>query len=364
MISFLISLCALVLGYLLYGKFVERVFGPDPARTTPAVSKADGVDFIPMPAWKVYMIQFLNIAGTGPIFGAIMGAKFGPSAFLWIVLGCIFAGAVHDYLSGMMSLREGGVNLPELGGKYLGNGVKKLMLGFIVLLLVLVGAVFVYSPAIILGDIAGMAGSGTTTSMMIWVAIIVAYYLVATLLPIDKIIGKIYPIFAFALIFMAVGLLGAAIAGIIAGIAKLPWWGILLIIVGIMLLISGPSCFIAWGKLRRRNLGPVLNANGWAINSNVIVNIPFGRTLTSIAKYPKMKLDDPYKPKAPLWWRILRWVLLALVIAFCALFFTDNLKCIGLPFHKEKAPVEQVEEAPEAGEQEVQIEEVEIEEAE
>ena len=175
-------------------------------------------------------------------------------------------------------------------------------------------------------------------------------------------IGKFAGI--FAAVGMAVGLLGAAIAGIIAGIAKLPWWGILLIIVGIMLLISGPSCFIAWGKLRRRNLGPVLNANGWAINSNVIVNIPFGRTLTSIAKYPKMKLDDPYKPKAPLWWRILRWVLLALVIAFCALFFTDNLKCIGLPFHKEKAPVEQVEEAPEAGEQEVQIEEVEIEEAE
>ena len=186
MISFLISICALILGYLIYGRFVEKVFGPDPARTTPAISKADGVDFIPMPAWKIYMIQFLNIAGTGPIFGAIMGAKFGPSAFLWIVLGCVFAGAVHDYLSGMMSLREGGVNLPELGGKYLGSGVKKVMLCFIILLLVLVGAVFVYSPAIILGDIAGMAGSGTNASMMIWVAIIVTYYLIATLLPIDN----------------------------------------------------------------------------------------------------------------------------------------------------------------------------------
>ena len=158
-------------------------------------------------------------------------------------------------------------------------------------------------------------------------------------------IGKFAGI--FAAVGMAIGLLGAAIAGIIAGIAKLPWWGILLIIVGIMLLISGPSCFIAWGKLRRRNLGPVLNANGWAINSNVIVNIPFGRTLTSIAKYPKLKLDDPYKPKAPLWWRILRWVLLALIVAFCALFFTDNLKCIGLPLHKDKPAVEQVEDTAE-----------------
>ena len=152
----------------------------------------------------------------------------------------------------------------------------------------------------------------------------------------------------FAAVGMAIGLLGAALAGIIAGIAKLPWWGFLLIILGIMLIISGPSCFIAWGKLRRRNLGPVLNANGWAVNSNVIVNIPFGRTLTSIAKYPKVKMEDPYKPKAPLWWRILRWVLLVAVIAFGVLFFTDNLKCIGLPFHKEKPVEEQVEEAPEA----------------
>ncbi|MBO6170112.1 MAG: hypothetical protein J6O51_09110 [Bacteroidales bacterium] len=162
-------------------------------------------------------------------------------------------------------------------------------------------------------------------------------------------IGKFAGI--FAAVGMAIGLLGAAIAGIVAGIAKLPWWGILLLIVGIMLLISGPSCFIAWGKLRRRNLGPVLNANGWAINSNVIVNIPFGRTLTSVAKYPKLKLDDPYKPKAPLWWRILRWVLLAAVVAFCALFFTNNLKCIGLPLHKEKPAVEQVEEPAETADE-------------
>lgn len=170
-------------------------------------------------------------------------------------------------------------------------------------------------------------------------------------------IGKFAGI--FAAVGMAIGLLGAAIAALVAGLAKLPWWSFFLIILGIMLLISGPSCFIAWGKLRRRNLGPVLNANGWAINSNVIVNIPFGRTLTSIAKYPKLKMEDPYKPKAPLWWRILRWVLLVAVIAFGVLFFTDNLKCIGLPFHKEKPVEEQVEEAPEASapESEISLEE-------
>ena len=151
MYSFLISLVALVLGYVLYGKFVERIFGPDPARPTPAVTKADGVDFIVLPSWRVFMIQFLNIAGTGPIFGAIMGAKFGPAAYFWIVFGCIFAGAVHDYTSGMLSVRHGGIGLPELVGKYLGKTTKTVMLVFSVLLLLLVGAVFVYSPALILG---------------------------------------------------------------------------------------------------------------------------------------------------------------------------------------------------------------------
>ena len=204
MFSFIISLAALVLGYLLYGKFVERVFRPDRDRPTPAISKADGVDFVALPTWKVFMIQFLNIAGTGPIFGAIMGAKFGPAAYLWIVFGCIFAGAVHDYLSGMISLREGGVGLPEIIGKYLGKGTKNVVLVFTVLLLVLVAAVFVYSPAIILG---GMAGDGTTSSIMLWVVVIFIYYFIATMLPIDKIIGKIYPLFAFALIFMAVALM-------------------------------------------------------------------------------------------------------------------------------------------------------------
>ena len=204
MVSFIISLIALVAGYFLYGAFVEKVFAPDKNRPTPAVAHPDGVDYVPMPTWRVFMIQFLNIAGTGPIFGAIMGAKFGPSAYLWIVFGCIFAGAVHDYLSGMLSLRHDGCGLPTLIGSYLGNTTKTVMLVFSLVLLVLVGAVFVYSPAIILD---GMTGGSGSTSMFIWILIIFAYYLIATMLPIDKIIGKIYPLFAVALIFMAIALL-------------------------------------------------------------------------------------------------------------------------------------------------------------
>ena len=204
MYSFLLSIVALVLGYLLYGAFVERAFGPDPNRRTPAIEKADGVDFIVMPTWKVYMIQFLNIAGTGPIFGAIMGAKFGPASYLWIVLGCIFAGAVHDYMCGMLSVRHGGASFPDLVGDYLGKRTQKVMLVFSVVLLLLVGTVFVYSPALILGD---LAGDGTRGSIMLWVGIIFVYYLIATLLPIDKVIGKIYPVFAVALLFMAVALM-------------------------------------------------------------------------------------------------------------------------------------------------------------
>ena len=152
MITFVLSLIALVAGYLIYGRIVERIFAPDD-RPTPAVSMADGVDYVVLPGWKIFMIQFLNIAGTGPIFGAIMGAKFGPSAYLWIVLGCIFAGAVHDYLSGMLSMRHGGAGLPELVGAYLGDRTKKVMLVFSVFLLLMVGAVFVYSHAIILGKL-------------------------------------------------------------------------------------------------------------------------------------------------------------------------------------------------------------------
>lgn len=198
MISFVLSFFALILGYIFYGRFVERVFGPDD-RVTPAVAKADGLDYMVLPSWKVFMIQFLNIAGTGPIFGAIMGAKFGPVAYLWIVLGCIFAGATHDYLSGMLSMRHDGAGLPELIGKYLGTTSKNVMLVFTVLLLIMVGTVFVYSPAEILHQISG--------STMMWVCIIFCYYVIATMLPIDKIIGRIYPLFAFSLLFMAAALM-------------------------------------------------------------------------------------------------------------------------------------------------------------
>ena len=208
MFSFLISLVLLVLGYFLYGKFVEKVFSPDPARKTPAIEKADGVDFIKMPSWKVFMIQFLNIAGTGPIFGAIMGAKFGPASYLWIVFGCIFAGAVHDYFTGMLSVRNGGAGLPELVGKYLGKGTRAVLLVFTVFLLVMVGSVFVYSPASILGDMtSGWFSGNREAAILLWLGIVFAYFLFATLLPVDKIIGKVYPLFAFALLFMAFALM-------------------------------------------------------------------------------------------------------------------------------------------------------------
>lgn len=198
MITFLISLAALVLGYLVYGRFVERIFAPDD-RVTPAVAQADGLDYVAMPYWKVFMIQFLNIAGTGPIFGAIMGAKFGPAAYLWIIFGCIFAGAVHDYFVGMLSMRNGGCDLPELVRRYLGGAASKVLLVFAVFLLIMLGTVFVYSPAEILHGI-----SGSTT---MWITVIFVYYVVATMLPIDKIIGKIYPLFSFSLLFMAVALM-------------------------------------------------------------------------------------------------------------------------------------------------------------
>ena len=198
MITFFISFVALVLGYLLYGKFVSKVFAPDD-RKTPAVAINDGIDYVPMPNWKIFMIQFLNIAGTGPIFGAIMGAKFGPAAYLWIILGCIFAGATHDFFSGMLSMRNNGADLPALIGKYLGKAPRNVMLVFCVVLLIMVGTVFVYSPAEILGHLSG--GS------LVWIIVIFAYYVVATMLPIDKIIGKIYPIFSFSLLFMAVALI-------------------------------------------------------------------------------------------------------------------------------------------------------------
>ena len=202
MVTFVIALIVLVLGYVFYGKFIERLFGADPNRDVPAKSMADGVDYIAMPTWKAYMIQFLNIAGLGPIFGAIMGAKFGTGAYLWIVFGTIFAGSVHDYLSGMMSMRHGGESLPQLIGRYLGGPVQKVFIIFSLVLLILVGAVFISQPADILARLTNNAVGINT-----WIAIIFVYYLIATLFPIDKIIGKFYPIFGAALLFMAFGIM-------------------------------------------------------------------------------------------------------------------------------------------------------------
>ena len=202
MITFTVALALLIGGYFVYGRFVERLFGTDPSRKTPAYTLRDNVDYIPMPTWKVFMIQFLNIAGLGPIFGAIMGAKFGTASYLWIVLGTIFAGATHDFLAGMISLRHGGESLPETIGRYLGGGFKQFMRGFSVILMVLVGAVFVAGPAGLLAKL-----TPEHLDLTFWATVVFIYYVLATLLPIDKIIGKIYPIFAFALIFMAVGIL-------------------------------------------------------------------------------------------------------------------------------------------------------------
>ena len=206
MITFFIALAVLIVGYLIYGKIIEKLFGADPKRETPAITMADGVDYVPMKPWRIFLIQFLNIAGVGPIIGAIMGAKFGTASFLWIVFGSIFAGAVHDYLSGMISLRTKGASLPEIHGMYLGNGVKQFMRGFTVILMILVGVVFVKVPA---GLIVGRFTQ--EWSPYIWVVIILAYYMVATLLPIDKLIGKIYPVFGILLLGMAVALFVAFI---------------------------------------------------------------------------------------------------------------------------------------------------------
>lgn len=202
MISFTICLIALIAGYFIYGKFVEKVFGIDMKRVPPALSMQDGVDYIPLPTWKIFMIQFLNIAGLGPIFGAIMGAKFGTASYLWIVLGSIFAGAVHDFLSGMLSMRNKGESLPELIGRYLGKNVKQFMRAWTVMLMVLVGAVFVAGPAGLLAKL-----TPESLNLTFWATVVFLYYILATLLPIDKIIGKIYPLFAMALLFMAVGIL-------------------------------------------------------------------------------------------------------------------------------------------------------------
>ncbi|NCD08696.1 MAG: carbon starvation protein A [Negativicutes bacterium] len=202
MITFFICLTILLLGYVFYSKHLEKMMEVDPNRPTPATSMSDGVDYVPMPWWRVLLIQFLNIAGLGPIFGAIAGALWGPVAFVWIVFGTVFAGAVHDYLSGMLSVRHNGLSITEVIGIYLGSTTKQVMRFFIIVLMVLVGAVFISGPAGILANL-----TPKTLDFTFWVWVIFIYYILATMLPIDKIIGKIYPVFGFALLFMAVSLI-------------------------------------------------------------------------------------------------------------------------------------------------------------
>lgn len=202
MITFTVSILILLAGYFFYSRLVERVFVIDPSRATPAITMADGVDYVTMPAWKIFLIQFLNIAGLGPIFGAVAGAMWGPVAFLWIAIGSVLAGGVHDYLSGMLCLRHNGKSISEVSGHYLGNGVMQFMRGFTVVLLIMVGAVFLIGPARIMSDLTtGFAGYS------FWIWAIFAYYLLSTVLPIDQLIGRIYPVFGFALLFMAAGIL-------------------------------------------------------------------------------------------------------------------------------------------------------------
>ncbi len=208
MVSFFLSIVALLLGYFIYSKIVDKAFGADENIPTPAIRMEDGVDFVPMPAWKIFLIQFLNIAGLGPIFGAIAGALWGPVAFLWIVLGSVFAGGVHDYFSGMLSVRHDGASIPEVVGKYLGSGFKNFMRGFSVIVLILVGVVFITGPAKLL---AGLTPQQLDTTF--WVYVIFAYYILATMLPIDKLIGKIYPVFGACLLIMALGVTGGILFG-------------------------------------------------------------------------------------------------------------------------------------------------------
>lgn len=205
MISFISSIILLLIGYFLYSRLIERIFGANENNQTPAYRSTDGVDYVPMKWGKVFLIQFLNIAGLGPIFGAVAGAMWGPVAFLWIVLGNIFAGAVHDYLSGMISVRKNGASISEIVGEWMGNGVKQFMRGFTLILMLLVGAVFVTGPAAILNGILDIG-------IPVWGALVFIYYILATMLPIDKLIGRIYPLFGFALIFMAVGIFWGLLA--------------------------------------------------------------------------------------------------------------------------------------------------------
>ncbi len=207
MISLILSFVVLIVGFLVYGRVTEKIFAPDD-RETPAIAVNDGVDCVPMKPWKAFLVQLLNIAGTGPIFGALMGACFGPVVFLWIVFGSILGGAVHDYMTGMISSRHQGASIAELSGTYLGRGAKWVMRIFSIVLLVLTGTVFVTSPAALLADLIP-----TARTENFWIVVILLYYVLATLLPIDKLIGKLYPVFGIILIVMAVSVLGGTIAG-------------------------------------------------------------------------------------------------------------------------------------------------------
>ncbi len=214
MITFVICIACLGAGYFLYGKYLERFFGVDPEHPVPAHAMEDGVDYKPMPSWKVFVIQFLNIAGLGPIFGAIMGAAYGPAAYIWIVVGCIFMGAVHDFFSGMMPIRSGGANMPDIIGSNLGRTMKTVMNVVVSFLLLAVGVSFVTGPADLIASLTGI-------DKEIWLYVIFGYYLLATLLPIDKIIGNVYPFMGAALLFMAAGVGVMLVAGDIAGVHEM-----------------------------------------------------------------------------------------------------------------------------------------------
>lgn len=201
MITFIVCIAILITGYFTYGKFIEKFFGVSSDRPTPAKKLADGVDYQEMKPWRIFIIQFLNIAGLGPIFGAILGAAYGPVAYIWIVLGCIFMGAAHDFFSGMLSVRNDGMSLPDMVGKYLGSGVRKFLVFFSAFILIAVGVSFVTGPADLLHTLTGW-------DKRIWLYIVFAYYIVATLLPVDKIIGKLYPVFGAILLFMAIAIAG------------------------------------------------------------------------------------------------------------------------------------------------------------
>ena len=207
MISFLLCLAVLIVGYFVYGKIVDNTFGPDD-RETPAVRINDGVDYVVMPQWKLFLVQLLNIAGLGPIFGAMQGALWGPVVFLWITFGTIFAGGVHDYFSGMMSERNDGASIAEITGKYLGPVMQNIMRVFSVVLLIMVGTVFAVGPAGLIVELCSQSGaSGVLTSLLFWLIIILVYYFIATFISIDAVIGKIYPIFGICLIIMAIGVI-------------------------------------------------------------------------------------------------------------------------------------------------------------